>query len=98
NDAPNDYPAGDGSNMDNLDFVSASFSSPDAATLRVTMTSKNLSAVPPPVNLGGALWAVFWSYNGVTYYARAENTAAAFKFDDGTYTSNFNAVNQTIHG
>jgi len=54
NDAPNDYPAGDGSNMDNLDFVNASFSSPNASTLRVTMTIKSLSAPPPPVNLGGA--------------------------------------------
>src|SRR5439155_13443010 len=63
NDAPNDYPAGDGSNMDNLDIASASFSSPNAATLRVTMTIKNLSSPPPPTNLGGALWAVFWNYN-----------------------------------
>jgi pseudomonalisin len=102
NDAPNDYPAGDGSNMDNLDIVSASFSSPDAATLRVTLTIKNLAAPPPPVNLASAIWAVFWNYNGTTYYARAESTgaltAAAFTFDDGTYTSNFNPVNQTIHG
>jgi hypothetical protein len=102
NDAPNVYPAGDGANMDNLDIVSASFSSPNATTLRVTMTIKNLSAPPPPVNLGGALWAVFWNYNGTTYYARAESTGAlgvgAFKFDDGTFTSNFNPVNQAVSG
>ena len=101
-DAPNDYPAGDGSNMDNLDFVNASFSSPNASTLRLTMTIKNLSAPPPPVNLGGALWAVFWNYNGTTYYARAQSTGAlgagAFSYDDGTYTSNFNPVNQSITG
>lgn len=98
NDAPNSYTAGDGTNMDNLDIVSASFSSPNATTLRVTLTIKNLQAVPPPTNLGGALWAVFWNYNGTTYYVRAENSGAAFTFDDGTYTSNFNTVNQTVTG
>src|SRR5712692_4924068 len=102
NDAPNDYLAGDGANMDNLDIVNASFSSPNATTLRVTMTIKNLAAPPPPVNLGGALWAVFWNSNGTTYYARAQSTGAlgvgAFTFDDGTFTSNFNTVNQTISG
>ena len=98
NDAPNTYTGGDGSNMDNLDIVSASFASPNATTLRVTITIKNLSPVPPPVNLGGALWVVFWTYNGTTYYARAQNTGAAFSFDDGTYTSNFNSVNSAVLG
>jgi len=98
NDAPNNYPAGDGTNMDNLDIVSGSFSSPNATTLRVTLTIKNLQPVPPPVNLGGAFWAVFWTYNGTTYYVRAQNSGAAFTFDDGTYTSNFNAVNSAVAG
>jgi len=84
--------------MDNLDIVSASFSSPNASTLRVTLTIKNLQPVPPPVNLGGAFWTVFWNYNGTTYYARAQNSGAAFTFDDGTYTSNFNPVNQAVTG
>src|SRR5207253_1862526 len=100
NDAPNDYPAGDGANMDNLDIVNASFSSPSPSILRVTMTIKNLSAPPPPVNLGGALWAVFWNFGGTTWYARAQSTGAAgvgaFTFDDGTFTSNFNPVNQAV--
>ncbi len=98
NDAPNAYTGGDGTNMDNLDIVSVAFTSPNPTTLRVTMTIKNLQAVPPPVNLGGALWAVFWTYNGTTYYVRAQNTGAAFTFDDGTYTSNFNAVNSAVTG
>lgn len=98
NDAPNNYTGGDGANMDNLDIVSASFASPNPTTLRVTLTIKNLQSVPPPTNLGGALWAVFWNYNGTTYYARAENKGAAFTFDDGTYTSNFNAVNSAVAG
>jgi subtilase family serine protease len=98
NDAPNTYTGGDGTNMDNLDIVSASFASPNASTLRVTMTIKNLQAVPPPVNLAGAYWIVYWNYNGTTYYARAQNTGAAFTFDDGTYTSNFNAVNSAVTG
>jgi len=45
---------------------------------------------------------VFWNYNGTTYYARAQSTGAlgvgAFSYDDGTFTSNFNPVNQTITG
>src|SRR2546428_1598210 len=38
NDAPHDYPPGDGSNMDHLHLVNAAFSSPNSNTLRVAMT------------------------------------------------------------
>ncbi|HZQ29099.1 MAG TPA: protease pro-enzyme activation domain-containing protein [Acidimicrobiales bacterium] len=87
-DAPNNYPGGDGSNMDNLDIVNASFSSPDAATLRVTMTLKDLEPPPPPVNAASALWAVTWTYNGTQYTATATvngaGPAAVWGYDDGT--------------
>jgi pseudomonalisin len=101
-DAPNNYPGGDGSNLDNLDIVSASFSSPKATTLRVTLTIKNLQAPPPPANLVSALWFVYWTYNGTQYYAQASSNgsgaAAVFSFADskgaisGTATTGANGT------
>jgi subtilase family serine protease len=75
-DAPNDYPGGDGSNMDNLDIVNASFASPNATTLKVTLTIKNLEPPPPPANLPSALWRVIWTYNGTQYVAEASSNGA----------------------
>jgi hypothetical protein len=98
-DAPNSYPGGDGSNMANLDVVNAYFSTPDANNIAVTMTFTNLSAPPPPVNLVSAYWTVYWTYNGTTYYAQAtSNSSADVAYSDGTYTTNFNAVNTSLSG
>jgi subtilase family serine protease len=87
-DAPNNYPGGDGTNMDNLDIVNGSFASPDAATLRVTLTLKDLEPPPPPANAPSALWAVAWTYNGTQYTATATvngvGPAAVWSYDDGT--------------
>jgi pseudomonalisin len=96
-DAPNEYPGGDGSNMDTLDIVSASFATLDAATVRVTLTLKDLEVPPPPANFIAAYWTVYWTYNGTLYYAQATSDGAAgvgvFSYSDGTYTSNFNSIN-----
>src|SRR5205814_1913642 len=95
-DAPNDYPGGDGSNIDTLDIVSASFATVDAATLRVTLTLKDLEVPPPPANFVSAYWTVYWTYNGTLYYAQATSDGAAgvglFRYTDGIYTSTFNSV------
>ena len=91
NDAPNNYPSGDGTNMDALDVVNASFATPDATHLQVTLTLKNLQPPPPPTNMLGALWTVYWDYNGTTYFAQATDNGvggpspqAVWAFSDGT--------------
>jgi subtilase family serine protease len=101
-DAPNNYPGGDGTNMDNLDIVNASFASSSATTLQVTLAIKNLEAPPPPANMLSAYWSVYWTYDGVEYYAQATSTgsgaAAVWSFSDGTFSSGkFNPGN-TITG
>jgi hypothetical protein len=89
-DAPNNYPAGDGSNMDNLDVVNAFFGTPDATDIQVTLTIKDLEAPPPPANMLSAFWTVYWDYNGTTYFAQATSNgsgpAAVYSFSDGTYS------------
>ncbi|TME95389.1 MAG: hypothetical protein E6I52_22435 [Chloroflexi bacterium] len=98
-DAPNDYPAGDGSNMDNLDIVSAAFASPDASTLRVTLTLKNLAAPPPPANIPSALWRVTWTYNDTQYMAEASSNGAGpagvFVFSAGPANGSLTRVSGT---
>jgi hypothetical protein len=94
-DAPNNYPGGDGSNMDNLDILNASFATPDSTHLQVSMTLNNLSAPPPPVNLLSGFWTVYWTVNGTEYFAQATSNGtrnmAVFSFSDGTYSNgNFN--------
>jgi hypothetical protein len=100
-DAANNVPGGDGKNVDGLDIVAASFASPSATTLQVTLAVNNLAAPPPPANYVSGIWAVYWTYNGTKYFAKAESTgtgvAATWAFTDGTYTTNFNVVN-TITG
>ncbi len=98
-DAPNNYPGGDGANMDNLDIVSAAFGTPSASALSVTLTLNNLSAPPPPVNMISAYWTVYWTDNGVTYYARAtSNTQLDFTYTDGTVSGGTATTKSTITG
>lgn len=99
-DAPNNYPAGDGANMDNLDIVNASFGTPDSSNLQVTLTIENLSAPPPPANIISAYWTVYWTYNGTIYYAQATSTGpAVFNYSDGTFAGGtFNPVNSSLTG
>lgn len=97
-DAPNNYPAGDGANMDNLDVVSAAFGTPDASDIAAQITIKNLSAPPPPANMISAFWTVYWQFGGVTYFAQATSNGAAnvalFSYSDGTFANgNYNVVN-----
>ena len=91
NDAPNNYPAGDGTNMDNLDIVNAFFNTTEAngnpTTLVVTLTIKNLSSPPPPVNMTSGQWRVLWNYNGHSYFVEADSNgsgnAAVVTYSDG---------------
>jgi len=93
-DAPNNYPGGDGSNIDNLDVVNAFFGTPSSSDLQVTMTIKNLAAPPPPANLVSAFWTVYWTYNGTTYYAQATTNGPLVAYSDGTFANgNFNPTN-----
>jgi uncharacterized repeat protein (TIGR01451 family) len=92
-DAPNNYPAGDGANMDNLDIVNASFATPDATHLQVKLTIKNLAPPPPPANMISAFWTVYWDFNGTTYFAQATvngfggpSPEGLYSFSDGTYS------------
>jgi hypothetical protein len=104
-DAPNNYPGGDGSNMDNLDIVNAFFGTPDVNNLKVTLTINNLTAPPPPANLLSALWTVYWNFgtdssgHPITYFAQATSTGPAlFSYFDGTFSNgNFNTTH-AIHG
>jgi len=76
NDAPNDYPAGRRLEHGPTSTSSTRRSlSPNASTLRVTMDHQEPLCAPPPVNLAARV-AVFWNYNGTTYYARAQSTGA----------------------
>jgi subtilase family serine protease len=81
-DAPNDYPGGDGSNMDNLDIVKVAFASPNASTLRMTMTIKDLQPPGPPVAELSALWSVYWTYGNTAYNATATVNGAVWDFSD----------------
>ena len=93
-DAPNNYPGGDGSNIDNLDVVNAFFGTPSSSDLQVTLTIKDLVAPPPPVNLVSAFWTVYWSFGGTTYYAQATSNGPAVTYSDGTFSGgNFNTTN-----
>ncbi|MGH7763547.1 MAG: S53 family peptidase, partial [Candidatus Dormibacteraceae bacterium] len=97
-DAPNNYPGGDGSNMNNLDIINAKFASPNATTLQITLALKDLEAPPPPANMISAYWTVYWTYNGVEYYAQATSNgtgaAALWDFSQGTFSGGrFNSAN-----
>ena len=101
-DAGNNVPGGDGKNVDSLDVVNASFASPNATTLQVTLAVHNLSAPPPPANFASGIWAVYWTYNGTEYFAKAESTgsgpAATWAFTDGIYSGNRFTSAKTITG
>jgi hypothetical protein len=88
--------------VDSLDVVSASFASPNATTLQVTLAVHNLSAPPPPTNFISGIWAVYWTYNATEYYAKAESTgtgsAATWSFADGIYSANAFQAGKTITG
>src|SRR5207245_619745 len=98
----NNYPAGMGQNMDNLDIENVSFAS-TTNTIEVTLTIKNLQ-VPPTVdnpNYTSALWTVYWQFGtnapgGPTWwFAQADTTPPATGFvSDGT----FNAGTDTYSG
>jgi hypothetical protein len=98
NDAPNNYPAGMGQNMDNLDIENAFFGS-TTNTIEVTLTIKNLQA-PPTVdnpNILSGLWTVYWQQVGTAnapggskwWFAQATTTgtggSAVATFSDGTF-------------
>jgi len=85
-DAPNNYPGGDGSNIDNLDVVNAFFGTPSSTDLQVTLTIKNLAAPPPPANLVSAFWTVYWSFGGATYYVQATSNGPVVTYSDGTFS------------
>jgi hypothetical protein len=96
-DAPNNYPGGDGSNIDNLDVVNAFFGVPSSSTIQVTLTIKNLAPPPPPANLISAFWTVYWTFKGTTYFAQATSNGPVFTFTDGTFNGSFNTTS-TISG
>jgi hypothetical protein len=61
-DAPNAYPGGDGSNIDDLDIQSASFkTSPNGKALDVTLKVKDLATQPLPPNMVSAELEVSWT-------------------------------------
>lgn len=91
-DAPNNYPAGDGQNMKNLDILNAFFGTPDSAHLRVTLTLNNLSTPPPPNNIVSGLWAVYWRLSGDPdpnhyYFVQASNTGPVITYRDGSWNA-----------
>jgi hypothetical protein len=101
-DAPNNFIGGDGSNMDNLDIVSASFATPaDTSRLQVTLQLNNLHVPPPPTNLTSVIWRVYWTYGpaGTTVYAaEATNTGPTITYRDGIYDGTRLTSAHTITG
>jgi hypothetical protein len=77
NDAPNTFPAGDGSNIDALDIENATYSTDILGDLEITLTIKNLSVPPPPANIDGGYWAVYFDFNSVTYIVQASGGPAS---------------------
>jgi hypothetical protein len=96
-DAPNNYPGGDGSNIDTFDIENASFAPADATHLKITLTVKDLSALPP-TNLTGGLWRVYWTYGGTSYAVEAGSNGKLFTtysvgtVSGGSYTPDGNAT------
>jgi hypothetical protein len=88
--------------MDNLDVVNASFATPNSTTIQTTLTIRNLSAPPPPVNLVSAFWTVYWRFGTTIYFAQATSNGtganAVWNFSDGTYDGNFHTVNSGLTG
>jgi len=83
-DAPNNFPGGSGQNMDNLDLLSAQFNTVESGGVPsffdIFVSIKDLTAPPDPTfdpNLGGAYWAVHWTYNNNAYEAQASDTGSA---------------------
>src|SRR5207244_358531 len=96
-DAPNNYPGGQGQNMDNLDILSAQFNTEETggapSFLDIVMTIKNLTVPPDPTydpNLAGGYWSVHWTYNGHAYEAEASSTgtSSAITYTAGPDTGN----------
>jgi uncharacterized repeat protein (TIGR01451 family) len=99
-DAPNNYPGGQGQNMDMLDIENASFgASAGSANIDVTLTVKDLQAPPTAENpnVTSGLWTVYWQQAGTAnapggsrwWFAQASTTGqggnAAITFSDGTF-------------
>src|SRR5207237_3686414 len=99
-DAPNNYPGGQGQNMDNLHIVNGFFtSSPGSSTIDVTLTMKDLQAPPTPdnPNVLSGLWTVYWQQAGTAnapggttwWFAQATTSGtggtAVPTFSDGTF-------------
>jgi hypothetical protein len=96
-DAPNNFPAGMGQNMDNLDILNAQFNTVESGGVPtffdIFVTINNLTFPPDPTfdpNLAGAYWSVHWKYNGTAYEAEASATATAgtIAFTAGPDTGN----------
>lgn len=107
-DAPNAYPGGDGSNMDELDILSAKFDTTTASgapALGITMTLKNLDGMLPP-NMLSAIWSVHWSTAAGTWEAQAtqdgRGPAAQYSFflidPAGNYTTEAGTATQGENG
>lgn len=99
-DAPNNYPGGQGQNMDNLDIVNAFFKTPDANDIQVTLTINNLAAPPTPSNPNytSGLWTVYWTFGGTTYFAQATSTGPTFQFFDGVFSGGSFTNTKSISG
>jgi hypothetical protein len=91
-DAQPSVTTGEGSdNVDTLDIGGVRFTTPDAANIQITLTLKDLSAIPA-AGVADNMWTVYWNYNGTTYYVSANSNAPALQFYDyGTYTDDFNS-------
>jgi hypothetical protein len=77
NDAPNSVPAGDGSNVDGLDIENVTYSSGGAGMLKITLTAKNLALPPPPANMTGSFWSVYFTIGTTQYIVQASGTGNA---------------------
>ena len=88
--------------MDNFDIVNAFFGTPDANHLQTTLTIRNLSAPPPPVNALSAFWTVYWRFGSMIHYAQATSNGsgnnAVYVFSVGTYNGSFNSVDDSVTG
>lgn len=98
-DAPNDAPAGDGNNLDNLDLISGSIPSSSGADFIARIQAKDLQPSVPP-NATSVNWYFQWYYNGTDYWAGAEITKGdtTAKYRVGTYSGGYYATRASTTG
>jgi hypothetical protein len=74
-----------GGSLDTLDITSVQFTTPDASNVKVTLTLKNLSSIPP-TGTASSLWRAYWTYGGKIYVVRTTSNGPGLQtYDVASY-------------